>query len=433
MIWSNWNKADKTLLAALVIFCFALCLHLYYPGKLLSDGLLFASEAALVGGIADWFAVTALFRKPLGFPYHTAILPRRREAFIKASITMVQKEFFSRRKIFGHLDKLEIMKWVNDWLRQPEHEELVVRQLLHYLTGAVRQMDARSDSAAIASQLRAVLADLRPESMIGGLVRWLQSDAHDKALLGRLAAAIRPRMAGEEARQRIEAELEKYKEEHTDGGLAQMFAGLAEAMNIVNLEEASSLIQNKLLELVDELAEPDSGLQQELLPVIYEKAAVLASDPDCLELIQQAWDDLLDRLPVEQLLQSMITSLQMDLLANKKAVATGGEAAWQQSHLAVLLTDEYRRTVRYIEEDIELHTHVSYFLYDIIARSALHAQSLIGIIVREVLSRLTDEQLNHLVYDKVEPDLLWIRMNGSIVGAIIGTVLFGLTNLARAL
>ena len=43
-----------------------------------------------------------------------------------------------------------------------------------------------------------------------------------------------------------------------------------------------------------------------------------------------------------------------------------------------------------------------------------------------MLSRLTDDQLNHLVYDKVEPDLLWIRMNGSIVGSIIGLVLFAI-------
>ena len=40
------------------------------------------------------------------------------------------------------------------------------------------------------------------------------------------------------------------------------------------------------------------------------------------------------------------------------------------------------------------------------------------------MARLTDEQLNHIVYDKVEPDMLWIRMNGSIVGAVIGLLLF---------
>ena len=50
--------------------------------------------------------------------------------------------------------------------------------------------------------------------------------------------------------------------------------------------------------------------------------------------------------------------------------------------------------------------------------------------VANVLDRLTDEQLNRLVYDKVEPDLLWIRMNGSIVGSVIGIFLFGLLRIA---
>ena len=59
-----------------------------------------------------------------------------------------------------------------------------------------------------------------------------------------------------------------------------------------------------------------------------------------------------------------------------------------------------------------------------VARTALAAQGMVGVIVRNVLGRLTDEQLNHLVYDKVEPDLLWIRMNGSIVGSGIGLCLF---------
>ncbi|MDU2066014.1 MAG: DUF445 family protein, partial [Sporomusaceae bacterium] len=50
------------------------------------------AEAALVGGVADWFAVTALFRKPLGFSYHTALIPRNRERMARAMAAMVQNE-----------------------------------------------------------------------------------------------------------------------------------------------------------------------------------------------------------------------------------------------------------------------------------------------------------------------------------------------------
>ena len=84
-----------------------------------------------------------------------------------------------------------------------------------------------------------------------------------------------------------------------------------------------------------------------------------------------------------------------------------------------------------MQTDERLRRMLEHFLYDVIARSALHAQSLIGPIVEHVLGRLTDEQLNHLVYDKVEPDLLWIRMNGSIVGALIGLLLFMVLHFAQ--
>ena len=105
----SWNKADRVLFLAFLVFLLALFVHLQLPHSVFAAGFLFCAEAALVGGIADWFAVTALFRKPLGFPYHTAILPRRRQSFIKASVTMVQKEFFSRRKVFRHLERLHLM------------------------------------------------------------------------------------------------------------------------------------------------------------------------------------------------------------------------------------------------------------------------------------------------------------------------------------
>ena len=96
-------KANRILAGVGVLFLVCLAVKLAYPQSLAARCMLFAAEAALVGGIADWFAVTALFRKPLGIPWHTAILPRRREAFTKATIQLAQEQFFSRKNIFNHL------------------------------------------------------------------------------------------------------------------------------------------------------------------------------------------------------------------------------------------------------------------------------------------------------------------------------------------
>ena len=111
---NRWNTADTTLLCAALFFLMAVGFKITFPGNVFAEGFLFVTEAALVGGIADWFAVTALFKKPLGFPFHTAILPRRRKDFVKASVVMVQQEFFSRRTIFKKLGDFKLMPRIVD-------------------------------------------------------------------------------------------------------------------------------------------------------------------------------------------------------------------------------------------------------------------------------------------------------------------------------
>ena len=71
-----------------------------------------------------------------------------------------------------------------------------------------------------------------------------------------------------------------------------------------------------------------------------------------------------------------------------------------------------------------LQEELNSLIYQMAARGALQAQDLLGSITNDVLGTMTDQQINRLVYDKAEPDLLWIRMNGSIVGASIGLVVF---------
>ena len=93
-----------------------------------------------------------------------------------------------------------------------------------------------------------------------------------------------------------------------------------------------------------------------------------------------------------------------------------------------ILHVEYQHMLSLVQSRQELQKIIAKVLYDLLARSALHAQTLVGVVVGNVLSRLTDEELNHLIYDKVEQDLLWIRINGSLVGGCIGLLLFICTN-----
>src|SRR5690349_24039789 len=79
-------------------------------------------EAAVVGGLADWFAVTALFRHPLGLPIpHTAIIPARRAKIIDSITAMIQEEWLSPTVIQARLARLSPSALVMDWLRDQAH------------------------------------------------------------------------------------------------------------------------------------------------------------------------------------------------------------------------------------------------------------------------------------------------------------------------
>ena len=142
----TWNKADAALVSSAFFFLFALYLHLHVPSAIWTDGLLMVSEAALVGGVADWFAVTALFRRPLGFPYHTAILPRRRDSFIHAIVIMVQKEFFSRRKIFRHIEKIHLFPMLQEFLHKEATETRMTGTVLHFVRASFLRKKIRRQS-----------------------------------------------------------------------------------------------------------------------------------------------------------------------------------------------------------------------------------------------------------------------------------------------
>lgn len=424
MIWSGWNKADKTLLFAAAVFLLSLCLHLSYPDRVVADGFLFISEAALVGGIADWFAVTALFRKPLGFPYHTAILPNRRKEFVQASVTMVQKEFFSRRKIFRHLGRLHLMPMLMEWLDQRETREQMLRRLLHYTRDLLLQQDRGQQAKFLSEQLRHALRETPATSMLQACGAWMKASGRDKDILERLAAAAHTYAERPEIRKSLQSMLEAYEEEKVKSPMAMLMAGFAQALDLVNFEEAAALMQQQLLAMIDALGTRDSELQAEILQLFYEKTEELGKSQEFQRLAGDLRDALVEELPLEEAVSRALEHVQADFLGTKGAEKAMENLPVVRSRLLEVFASEYYRALKLLQEDETLRKSVEHFLYDLLARSALHAQSLVGVVVTNVLDRLTDEQLNHLVYDKVEPDLLWIRMNGSIVGSAIGLVLF---------
>ena len=419
----TWNKADAALISSTLFFLLALYLHLHVPSAIWTDGLLMVSEAALVGGVADWFAVTALFRRPLGFPYHTAILPRRRDSFIHAIVVMVQKEFFSRRKIFRHIEKIHLFPMLQEFLRKEATETRMTGTVLHFIRASFLRKKNKKVIAYLAERLKGILLREDPSELMNRFDALFRTNEWDRKALVRISCLLAQEVSTEETRQSIRdglAELER--EKIGDGFLSR----LLEVTNTVNLDEGAELIQRHTCHVLNELGREYSPLQENAIALLHDCIGDLRQDAELLRLARELQERLACELPIEEtlgrLFQGLRKHFQMDLQWEVDPIAEHMPAFY--THLQSILHVEYQHMLFLIEERSELQKIITKVLYDLLARSALHAQTLVGVIVRNVLSRLTDEELNHLIYDKVEEDLLWIRVNGSLVGGCIGLLLF---------
>lgn len=394
MIWQNWNKADRTLLAAAVIFLFALCLQVQYPGNVFAAGFLFCAEAALVGGIADWFAVTALFEKPLGFPWHTAILPRRRQSFIEATGRMLQREFFGKKALVAKVKRIDFAGKLLGWLERPESRQLVAK----WLADRGRNWLEAQDGTSLSGVLAARLGDLAAGSMTPERIRsFLLYGAKELESVAR-----QPEFAD-----KIEAGLNEYIESKLQGPMAMMMAGFAQSVNVLNTEEAAGLIKDRCILFLERVQQEESEEAEQLQAMAEKISCFLQKNFAARQELDHAVLNSVQRLNLNEYLFNA---------TDERDILDG-----QLQELAGSIVQVVYGMLR---ENSSLQREVSGICYQLAARGVMQAQEMLGSIAGDVLGTMTDEQINRLVYDKAEPDLLWIRMNGSIVGAAIGLVIF---------
>lgn len=390
MMWRNWNKADKTLLAAAVIFCFALCLSLQYRDNVFARGFLFCAEAALVGGIADWFAVTALFEKPLGFPWHTAILPRRRQSFIEATGRMLQQEFFGRKILIKKIKKIDFAAMVLAWLGKEQTQHSITNWAVSRLPEWMQKYGRLPASGlGQTSAMELNVGSLRP------VADYAIHECCDFAKKSEFQAKTRDI-------------LEKYIDSKLQGPMAMMMAGFAKSVDIINVDEAAQLLQKKLVRLLEAVQREDTAEYAQLH-----------------DSLDRLFDFYEKNLAVKQELNAVLLNETGKLDFCEYLLRQDDQMQGEvMKELGKLLEEIIKKVVLLLSDNAVFKKELNALVYQIAARSALQAQDLLGGITHDVLGTMTDQQINSLVYDKAEPDLLWIRMNGSIVGATIGLVVF---------
>jgi uncharacterized membrane-anchored protein YjiN (DUF445 family) len=167
------------------------------------------AEAAMVGGLADWFAVTALFKHPMGLPIpHTAIVPTRKDRVGRTLGAFVQKNFLTREVIEGKLRTLNAGARLAHWLSQPENARTIARHAATSLATGAQLLHDEDVQALIDRGLESRIRETRVAPLVGKMLSVVTEENRHQELLNEsirlMARAVEDN--GDLIRARIEAE-----------------------------------------------------------------------------------------------------------------------------------------------------------------------------------------------------------------------------------
>ncbi|WP_165279967.1 DUF445 domain-containing protein [Paenibacillus protaetiae] len=370
-------------------------------------------EAGLVGGLADWFAVTALFRHPMGIPIpHTSLLLKNRNKIVNSLISAMENELLNKKSITEKLKKLRLTDWLGSGAVRFAKQRSVRLAVIEAAEQAVRRIP--EDKAAVWLQQAAAhyAGRMELQPLAAKLVQSAADEGWDeKALdhaLGRLKAWALKRetedMMGKLAMQKLD--------ELRVGGF--MGFALQAFIGFMSEEKLGSMLQGILLSTIRDLSREGSAMRTKLLASVRGELQKLAGNDELIVRLQEWLRSKAESPAMLRFLEERAADGKAMLLAKlDEQRSNGGRIVVQGLRYAVELAKAHHEAVvRWEHHILEFAAHqieVNHYR--------------LGLLVRENLDKLDDQSLVNMLEEKIGGDLQWIRVNGAICGFLVGIVL----------
>jgi len=415
----NYRRKANITLAAVFLFCLgAAVLEHSNPGSFGIRLMFSVSEAALVGGIADWFAVTAIFKKPLGWGYHTALIPRNREKVIEAVASIVQTELLNMNLIRKKIEGIPFVEGLLLSVEKVGGSVYLTDTILVYLRRYAEKQEPTQLAEKLAVFIRCTAKTWNLAPRVQSISGWALKHGYIDLGLDRLAEGLWDKAADGETRKTILRYLEEIKEEKigNGGSIFRTLMGFVEMSDGLNLDEAADALQVELLLTLRKFRDPLDPLRISLKDILLNRVVELELDTRFSAQIEQWKEDVLNDVLFSRFLESVIGEALK--VASSPSTPTDTNSLYRTIHPYV---EKYWFSVQH---NLELQAKINTFLVDTLCRVIQNEHDLIGGMVRETLAAYTDQDLNRFVEEKAGNDLQWIRINGSMIGGIVGLLLF---------
>lgn len=411
---ANWSLALLT-----AAFIAILIVRFSWQQAWWLNALLFIVEAGMVGALADWFAVTALFRHPLGLKWipHTAIIPRKKEQLIDGVVKLVEEQLLDRALIHSKLSDVSIVSTVIKQVGKNPFTNIEDIKLKKVIVSIVSRLVTTANVSRVEAALTSLTLQAPLSKWLGLLLKNAQLKNQDTIMINKLLDLLYERLSEKDVLEYIKSMLADVKSDMTQTSFfKRLLFEAAEAINAVNLDDAARIIYDDLLKLVKEMKDEQHPVRL-LISDHLTKLSEAMEHNDDINAVLRIWvSDLLTELSLASWLPSWIKQF-FNIEKDNNGTST--------VELLTKLLKKWANAIwTWFSENEKAQHKVESYIKSFLTYLLKYEYKLIGEIVKTTLMNFTDERLVDFIESKVETDLQRIRLNGALIGALVGAVLY---------
>lgn len=361
------------------------------------------SEAAMVGALADWFAVTALFYHPLGLPIpHTNLIEKGKQRIGANLGGFVVGNFLTPQNLRPYLSKLKPSGMLAKWLQSEKHQQIILTEAANLLADVLRRMDDEAVAAFLARQGSTLLQEVDVSRLVSSGVRYAVEHNEQEAVITMLADKMRTFIVEQEGLVRDKVKKESYffvpgfvnnkLAEKITSGLAKYFREIAE--------------------------DPQHRIRQEISRELLKWADELTTDPAWKEKFQSLKSAFLPEDKLAEYALAAWSKLKITLLE---------ELSQPDSSMMRYIGKALGDGVQTLATDVAMQDKIDNWARVQAYSAVLRYKDSAGELISNTVGNWPARELSQKLELEVGKDLQYIRVNGTLVGGLVGLIIYLLT------
>lgn len=407
----NRYKATLILIVVTIGYLISVPFNNTFIGGLISSGF----GAAMIGGFADWYGITALFRKPLGISYRTEIIPKNRERIFEGLSSMVSDELLTKDYLKELLNEFDTSKLIIKFVAN-SNENSDMKELLSIISEESLTKINSEEIGKVSSHL--VINNMHQLNLwkiINSSIDISIKNGYDDKIINFVIDEINAFSKTDSFRNILVNLIDETKKSYENGMARRAVANtlILEMIMKLSSEKIATVVQDKIAGYLANIKDLENGDRLKLKQWINIKLDEFRGNEDVKDKIEEWKMTQISSMNLEQYIA--------EFFENLKSKSLGEEGINKKIKAEIdSLTEKFNN-------DEDMQKKVDFYIKKGLNVVIDNAHENLGKLVRENLEKYSDDMVVELVESKAGDDLQLIRINGSLVGGFVGILFFVLT------